>query len=138
MPGFVHGGALPPRPPTPEEIEAAQKKKVAAEKKNAERLADVALRNTKKSLKAPAPPPTPPKPQAAPAPKTAQAPKAAPAAKAASAPITPPAPKAAQPAPSPASLNDLPKDEGDEEVFTEEEKSELGEDEDLLGEEMDR
>lgn len=138
MPGFVHGGALPPRPPTPEEIEAAKRKVISADKRNAERLANVALQNTKKALKAPSPPPAPPKPQAAPALKTGQAPKAAPAAKTPSTPATPTAPKPLQPAPSPASLNDLPKDEGDEEVFTEEEKSELGEDEDLLGEEMDR
>lgn len=112
MPGFVHGGALPPRPPTQEEIEAAQKKVVAAEKKNSERLAEVALRNTKKALKTP---PVPPKPQPATAPKAAPAVKA-PAAKAA--PAAPP-----KPAAQPAAVNDLPKDEGDEEVFTDDEKA---------------
>ena len=92
MPGFNHPGGLPPRPPTQEEIEAAQKRVVVADKRNAERLAEVALRNTKKAFKAPAPRP-------------------------------------AQVTPHLSQVNDLPKDEGEEEVFTDDEKSILGEEE---------
>jgi len=121
MPGYNHPGGLPPRPPTQEEIEAAQKKVVSADRRNAERLANVALMNTKKSLKAPAH-----KTQPAPvvqaqkfvAPKPASAKPAA----------APPAPAAKPAQPAPPQMGDLPKDEGEEEVFTDDdEKTLLGE-----------
>jgi len=122
MPGYNHPGGLPPRPPTQEEIEAAQKKVVSADRRNAERLANVALMNTKKSLKVSAN-----KPQPAPVaqPQKFVAPKPASAKPAAAAPA--PAAKPAQPAP--AQMGALPKDEGEEEVFTDEEKTLVDEEE---------
>jgi len=121
MPGYNHPGGLPPRPPTQEEIEAAQKKVVSADRRNAERLANVALMNTKKSLKV-----SGNKPQAAPLVQAQKfvAPKPASVKPAAAAPA--PAAKPAQPAPP--QMGDLPKDEGEEEVFTDDdEKTLLGE-----------
>lgn len=132
MPGYTHGGALPPRPPTPEEIAAAEKKKVSAEKRNADRLAEIALQGTKRSLKAPIQQPkqAQPRPAAPPVQKAPAAPAKPTAAAPAPAKAPAPAPKpAAPPPPQPAQMNDLPKDEGEEEVFTDEEKSILGEEE---------
>lgn len=125
MPGYNHPGGLPPRPPTAEEIEAAKKKVVAADKRNAERLAEVAIRNTKRAFKVTPPAPKPQLVQAAQATKVAPKPFVA-------KPAAPPAqaPKAAAPAPpapQPSQTGDLPKDEGEEEVFSDEDEKALDE-----------